>query len=472
MKHLASLLFLCLLNIGVNQAQELNFNFERWQEFYLYDEPKGYETYNFQSYFVTFAPNVTKIPGPIGSAIRLENKRALLDSAVVPGVLYIGDLAQFPAGGIPFNEIADSLTGYIRFNIKPGDTAIIVFAYKRLGITLGFDLIPIAGTLANFTKFTVPLTKPFFAPDSIVFLMTSGNTNNPIEGSFVEVDELKFTNTTKQVPNSSFENWESISFEEPEEWATANLLTTLLRTKNSVVKSTDASEGDYSLLLQPVYVNKLGLNRFFGATYFGETGSGVPTPIPYKSNKFNYTFSYKYLPEANDSALVIFRGFRFNPQTQTRETLFVKLDLLAGSPAFKTVSGNVGLLPAEMDSLMIEIYSGNYVNGLTPKLGSQLWIDNIKINEVTNTSINHKESGIKILTNPVSSTLTVQNIAIDNPVNQIEIYNQQFQKIKSSQISESQSSTVEINVQSLPSSNYFLMIKQKSGITVKTFTKI
>ena len=90
MKHLASLLFLCLLNIGVNQAQELNFNFERWQEFYLYDEPKGYETYNFQSYFVTFAPNVTKIPGPIGSAIRLENKRALLDSAVVSGYFFEG----------------------------------------------------------------------------------------------------------------------------------------------------------------------------------------------------------------------------------------------------------------------------------------------------------------------------------------------------------------------------------------------
>ncbi|MBK7695569.1 MAG: hypothetical protein IPI30_14975 [Saprospiraceae bacterium] len=121
---------------------------------------------------------------------------------------------------------------------------------------------------------------------------------------------------------------------------------------------------------------------------------------------------------------------------------------------------------------MIEIYSGNYVNGLTPKLGSQLWIDNIKINEVTNTFNDNKESGIKILTNPVSSTLIIQNNAIDNPVNQIEIYNQQFQKIKSSQISESQSSTVEITVQSLPASNYFLMIKQKSGITVKTFTKI
>ena len=231
-------------------------------------------------------------------------------------------------------------------------------------------------------------------------------------------------------------------------------------------------QGNYSLLLQPVYVNKLDIKQFIGSTFFGETGSGVPTPIPFKSNKLNYSFSYKYLPEANDTALIIFKGFKYNVQTKSREMLFVKTNMLSSASSFTTMSGNVGLLPFETDSLMIEIYAGNYVNGLAPKLGSRLWIDDIKINEVTKTVDTKKDDGIKIMNNPINTVLTLQFNSDQNAISQIEIYNQQFQKIKAFQINESQSNTLELNMQSLPPSNYYLMIKQKSGIIVKTFTKI
>ncbi|MBK6824180.1 MAG: hypothetical protein IPG87_14825 [Saprospiraceae bacterium] len=103
------------------------------------------------------------------------------------------------------------------------------------------------------------------------------------------------------MPNHNFEQWEEVSFEEPEQWATANLISSLLRLPPTVVKSSDANEGNYSLQLEHRQINKLGVNLSAGYCAIGETGSGQPTALPFKANQLKVSYSYKYQPKGLDT---------------------------------------------------------------------------------------------------------------------------------------------------------------------------
>lgn len=150
-------LFVLLIGIcgWLEQAntQGYIFNFEDWQKYDLYEEPAVFETVNFQSYFSTFSPNVTKVNGPVGNAIRLENKRAMFDTTIVPGLIYLGDLVNLPNGGFPYNKVPDSLSGIIRYNMVANDTGFMVLVFKRIGFPVSFNVFQLLEAWINLPDF-------------------------------------------------------------------------------------------------------------------------------------------------------------------------------------------------------------------------------------------------------------------------------------------------------------------------------
>lgn len=93
--------------------------------------------------------------------------------------------------------------------------------------------------------------------------------------------------------------------------------------------------------------------------------------------------------------------------------------------------------------------------------GNNVWIDNVMVGE--GTGVEEHEANLNIYPNPVHSTL---NIATDEMIERVEIYNMQGQLL----IVE-KSNTNSINVGSLAAGNYFARITTANGTSSQRFTK-
>lgn len=469
-------LFVLLIGIcgWLEQAntQGYIFNFEDWQKYDLYEEPAVFETVNFQSYFSTFSPNVTKVNGPVGNAIRLENKRAMFDTTIVPGLIYLGDLVNLPNGGFPYNKVPDSLSGIIRYNMVANDTGFMVLVFKRIGFPVSFNVFPIVGSLDKFTRFSLPLIPSGIDPDTVFFLLASGNLDNPKEGSFIELEELSFPNTLKQMPNHNFEQWEEVSFEEPEQWATANLISSLLRLPPTVVKSSDANEGNYSLQLEHRQINKLGVNLSAGYCAIGETGSGQPTALPFKANQLKVSYSYKYQPKGLDTAWLVVRAVRYNPQIGGRELVHLYASPLLASSTYKSIDYTSPNFINESDSIYIEIYAGNYYPGMpadkigTPKQGSKLWFDNLQVRPTSASSVEVSYNTISISPQPANDFIEIN---LQEKMLGYRILDAQGILLLEKDHLTPEENKKRIQTDQLNSGRYFIQIKTAAGLYVKSF---
>ncbi|MCC6844170.1 MAG: T9SS type A sorting domain-containing protein [Saprospiraceae bacterium] len=471
------LLLMIAFNCLADRAftQQYTFNFEDWQKYDLYEEPAVYETANFQSYFSTFSPNVTKVKGPVGNAIRLENKRAMFDTTIIPGLIYLGDLVNLPNGGFPFTKVPDSLGGLIRYNMVANDTGFLVLIFKRTGIPVSFNVFPIVGQQNQFTRFSLPLIPSGIAPDTVFFLLASGNLDNPKEGSFIELEELTFPNTLSQMPNHDFEKWEDVSFEEPEQWASTNLISALLRLPQTVVKSTDANEGNYSLQLEHRQINKLGINLSAGFCTIGETGSGQATALPFKATKLKVSYSYKYEPKGLDTAWVVIRAVRYNPQIGGRELVHIYAAPLQSTRSYTSIDHTSPAFIKESDSIYVEIYAGNFYPGMPadkigkPKPGSKLWIDNLVVRPTSENSIDNTQNQITISPQPAKDFMEIR---VEEPILSYRILDASGKSIEFVGTYSSFDSTNRINISHLDPGSYFIQWKTNSGYQVKSFLVI
>lgn len=406
-------------------AQSVQYDFEDWQEFEIYDEPLVYETGNFQSYFITLGPNVFKTPGPKGNAIRLENKKALFDTVVVPGLIFLADLAAFPAGGIPYPyAVPDSLVLQMKYEIQPKDTGLFVMLFKRSGFPVSINVFQLFGSSQGYQKFSVPLMSSVIAPDSVVFVLSSGSLDNPVEGSYIELEEMAFTNTIRQLPNSDFENWETIKFSEPEGWATGNLLSAIFRTPPSVERSMESTNGQYALSVTQRVINKFGFVQNTGACFLGETASGIPTLVPFSANRFKLSFDYKYEPVGTDTAWLVLRGTRYDLSKSNRDTLVLMAVPLTNNTTFKTISLSSNPLTLPTDSMIIEVYPTNFYPGksngpFVVNNGSKLTVDNIKIVDPSSSKTLNRIH-LTIGPNPAQNELIIEGMT---NFGKLDIYN-------------------------------------------------
>jgi hypothetical protein len=375
--------FLAIFNLCLTSlifSQQIIYDFESWQKSQLYEEPKNFTTLNFQSYFSSLATNVTKIVGVKGNGVRLEATRGILDTTVTPAFITNGDISNIPYGGVPINRMPDSLTGFIRTNFASGDTGVLAIFFKRVGIPISINIFPITQNIPTFTRFSIPLSPSAIAPDTVFFLLSSGSLDRPKQGSWIEIDEINLTNSTIQMPNSSFENWEPIEIEEPLEWATPNLIPTLLRSKIPVTKTTDAFEGNYAMKIENINVNQFGLNQNYGYAGPGEAAFGTISSIPFNSQNIYYNFRYKYAPVLNDTAWLFIQFHKFTQGS--RKILNTNLIPITATSNFTPYFNSIDL-PETCDSVYIHFFSGSgFYNGIgsgSPKLGSTLIIDDFRI---------------------------------------------------------------------------------------------
>lgn len=227
MKKIILPLFLCAYALS-SSAQINNGRFENWTKISLFQHPNvGTPTIssNYETFFDNGLLNVYKMPVDDGNVMHIEN--IMGTDAVQPGYFLFGTLPDenglfsdgFPVTDSQINGISMDL----KYDMADNSEGFVIVQFKNHGELIGEGnyrpgtyFFPISGSQdwdnVHF-DFEAPLGG---TPDECVIGIASAdvmNSDSPFTlGSYIDVDNIKFLGTTDVVPGGDFEGW---SYVEP-----------------------------------------------------------------------------------------------------------------------------------------------------------------------------------------------------------------------------------------------------------------
>lgn len=230
-----------------------------------------------------------------------------------PGVVldgYTSDGQNF-TGGIPFTQRPDSVRLFCTYHIVAGDTAYVLVLFKKQGVNLAYQWIPIAANNAVATTFT-PISRKItyidtnrtHLPDSVIVGVICTNPNNqgtwPV-GDTLVVDDISFPGTTTAIPNGTFEAWDSLTtYTLPGWYGTSGNNDTAY----SIARSTDKFAGNYSVLVQNSVTARDTMFGMASTTTLKDSSQNKPS-FKVSQRYLNFSFAYKYLPKNGDTMNVM-----------------------------------------------------------------------------------------------------------------------------------------------------------------------
>jgi type IX secretion system substrate protein len=303
MKKLALLLPAMLACFGAFAQSALpNGDFETWTvKYYAYPDT-GWFNSNAQSVPAEDSLTVWPVPGFSGLGVHIQTVIIGTDTqksfiANIPGNLLV------PTGGVPYTQQPTAMTGYYRYNIMAGDTALVWVRFKKSGSIVSSDTMKITGSGAVFTPFSMPLTLSM-VPDSMIIVATSSHLLNHGTGvapaSWLELDQLKFTGpgVTQFIPGGSFDTWVPDTLQNPAGWTVLQGGPT-----TGVSRTTDFYSGSYAVQL--VTQGGAGPARPAAITTGHFTAGGPPLGgLPYTGTIDTLVGYYKYSTTGTDSGFI------------------------------------------------------------------------------------------------------------------------------------------------------------------------
>src|SRR6185312_7270553 len=183
-------------------AQIPNGNFEHWDSI-IAPNPINYQTSDFGGNLPpTAPPNVTRVTGYHASyGVQLTTILFGKDT----GFAFLTNSSNNPVkgqGGIPYSQQAKGFRIYYKCNVMAGDSAGIMFVFKKAGSIIGTYYYTFTGTTVPYTLLTKTFSPALtMAPDSVIFAATSSNaifggTGKP--GSTLTIDSVTFTGVSSQ----------------------------------------------------------------------------------------------------------------------------------------------------------------------------------------------------------------------------------------------------------------------------------
>lgn len=426
---LLSLLFV-VCGITMSYAQVVpNPGFEQWNEFELYDEPESYFTTNNNSYLFGGAPGITRAPGQQfgNTALRME-----VDASVFLGfqpIVYALDLNDPTRGGVPFTGQPDSLEGFFNYQLSVDDTFSLALIFKTQGTIVGFQQLDITGSSnGQFERIVIPVSPLPIPPDTVGVVMGIGVLSGTASiGDFVEIDELNFINSTDQLPNHQFEDWNTLSFEEPENWTSINLISVLSgNSKVSVQKSTDAYEGNYAARVESVAFEFFGQADTAGILAISDLSGN--SGFAYSGGHNLFQFYYKFEPE-NPNVDKAFVNVQMRNDGNVLNDFIMEL---SPSQTYTRAQLEISDLPEAPDSCQIFFIVGvSDTIDFTYNLGSVLYLDALSFeNGVGVDNFRFEQVTDLVSPNPAESLIFIAPEILDQDIEWMEILDMNGRKLR------------------------------------------
>jgi len=286
-------------------------DFENWN-ITTYPQPDSmWYTSNSQSLLQADSLTGWQVTGFSGQAVHMQSAVVGTDSLMAYIENGIGN-PMAGQGGVPYSQQPTAITGYYRYNMVAGDSAIIFALFKKAGVPISVNVFKISnttGSLSTFTAFSLPLATLSVTPDSIIIAATSSNilTGGPIHpGSWLELDQLAFAGTgiTQPIPGGSFNSWAVDSLFSPVGWNVGESGNGV----SGITRSTNHYSGDYSVELvsqsnggggggtssEPVSPAQMTTGTF-------SKDSGPIGGLPYTRMTDTLTGYYMYMPSGTDT---------------------------------------------------------------------------------------------------------------------------------------------------------------------------
>ena len=373
-----------------------------------------------------------------------------------------GDPDNF-SGGTPTSLASiDSVVGYYKYDIQPGDTALFLCMAKYNGAPAGGNVFTITGTQSTWIRFSYPVLAS--SVDSVIIAAASSNAINEIgitPGSYIMFDNIQLKSNTlgmEQIPNYSFENWSNIIWEDLAGWNTPNHYI-IGYASTPVEKTTDAFSGSYAARLNTIFFPEWN-DTLIGYISYGEwTQTGPTGGFPYTDQPDSVQVHYKSSFTGNDTAY-----FQFTFKKMGTPIAYNGTAISQNQSSYTLFSQAVNL-PQAPDTVFIWISSGN-------NPGSQIIVDDIEfLFPVGNNEIYNIHQVVSF-PNPASDNLYFNmNFEKSNDVN-IDIYNMEGKLLSCNNFKNLYGySKVSVNISDLPKGNYIYKVSVDNKVYTKTFIK-
>lgn len=403
-------LLLTVFSFQTTHAQEIpNGSFDDWISYDLFDTPPPYLNVNLQTYLAAGVASVSQVAGTSGSAVRLETYE--IDGDLIPGFIGLIDPdAQDLGGGIAFSSNPDSVRMDLRYELNMQDTAGMTLIFTAGTTPVGFAQVIITGEQTDFATFTFDIPPILGTPDSLIFFATSSAADTPIEGGFIEIDNIEFISSNDQLPNADFEIWNEIGYEDPENWSSPNILQTIFEFEPVVMQTNDAIAGS-AIRIETVETYNFDDDELDTLGYIASgdfLNDGEPS-IELDVSPQQISGYYKYIPVGNDSATIYLDFTKFDPSSGFSETVAEYAFKLGEASEYTIFSFDLAFNEIP-DSAFIGITSFNLGDGFANEapLGSVLYIDELTFGLLDGTKMPILSDALKVYPNPANDFIYIK----------------------------------------------------------------
>ncbi|MCD4746817.1 MAG: T9SS type A sorting domain-containing protein [Bacteroidales bacterium] len=457
-------IFIILFVVSQNSISQAisNSGFESWSNQTHFEDPDQFSSSNMFCIAAFTDPNVIKINDAITGNYALKLVSVNTNEDPINGAIFIGYPGdEMILGGTPFAERPDSVTGYVKYDVKPGDTAYIAVLFKKLWQPIGMCLVPFTGTQTEYQEFTASIQwmVPIITPDTLaVGILSSSLFGIPMPGSMLIVDNLQFIGATSPFPNGDFEEWNEFSSEEPDNWLSSNIFS-LSVGETPITKTDDSYEGNYAIRIENSLTVWNDSVAFITNGNYSEDGPVGGMPIDHFPDKISGY--YKYFPNGPDTALAgVFLFYNNSGTTITLEENILKLPS-ANNYTYFEVQVEYYSLPLP-DTVNIAFSAGNsYEDSTYYGLGSVLFIDGLEITYKPSIGINNNfiQTTYNVFPNPADKKIFFEFYDIQNEEILLYIINSQGQQVLNKKINPILNQHIEIDISEFPHGIYFYKLK-------------
>lgn len=425
-----------------------NNGFENWTKETTPEFPENWKINNDRDRDVVMAEKSTDaLEG--NYSILLESKSYEGDSVLAFTI--IGDMGDNgPEGGIPVSQNADSLIFWVKYNIQLGDSAIAFIATKENGNNKGFDIIKWVGTSTTWERKSIKVSPNNMDSVVIAFASSDGLKDIAFPGSWIKIDHIQLKDIDgnyQNIPNSSFENWFTLEYENPDQWYTWNKQ---LASSPGITKTTESHSGTYAVRLETQFYDS---DTFRGYLFNGPYQKNHFSKMPFTAKPDSFELYYQYAPQGNDGAEC--RVELYSGGVRMAEANYF---------TFKTTSNYERLVipfsyfnNSTPDSILIVFSSGK-------NPGSVFLLDDFKLIGQNLSTSKLSKTPVVVYPNPAKDKLHIQTTA---PIQQVRVFNSFGQVVLYT--TEVQGNTIDIKT--LPKGVYSLEIHQGNKHLQSTFIK-